>query len=68
MQPFIEAMHAAELAGLAVYGRAVLGRAVADHAGVISLRMEVTHSSEGLAVVEWELIDAADRAVAGGGL
>lgn len=68
MQHFLEAQHAAEMVGLAVYGRAVLGRAVEDEPEVVSLRLSVTHQASGLSVIEWELVDRQGMALGGGGL
>lgn len=68
MHAFMQAQHAAEMVGLAVYGRAVLGRAVEDEPEVVSLRLSVTHQGPGLSVIEWELIDRHGMAVGGGGL
>lgn len=65
MHSFIEAQHAAECVGLAVYARAVLGRAVEDEPGVVSLRLSVTHQSAGLSVIECEVIDSGGNAVGG---
>ena len=68
MHAFIQAQHAAEMVGLAVYGRAVLGRAVEDEPEVVSLRLSVTHQASGLSVIEWELIDRNGQAIGGGGM
>lgn len=65
MHAFIEAQHAAELVGLAVYARAVLSRAVDDEPGVVSLRLSVTHQSVGMSVIECELINRDDMALGG---
>jgi len=68
MHDFMQAQHAAEMVGLAVYGRAVLGRAVEDEPEVVSLRLSVTHQASGLSVIEWELVDRQGMALGGGGL
>ena len=65
MHTFIEAQHAAELVGLAVYARAVLGRAVEDEPEVVSLRFSVTHQSAGLSVIFCELLDVRGTALGG---
>lgn len=65
MDAFVTAQHAAEMVGLAVYARAVLGRSMADEPGVVSLRIECTHTDPGLSVIECELIGPAGMAVAG---
>jgi len=68
MHSFIQAQHAAEMVGLAVYGRAVLGRAVEDEPEVVSLRLCVTHQASGLSVIEWEFVGRDGLALGGGGL
>ena len=65
MHTYMEAQHAAELVGLAVYARAVLGRAVEDEPGVVSLRIAVTHQSAGLSVIECEVLDGRGNALGG---
>lgn len=65
MHSLVEAAHAAEFVGLAVYARAVLGRAVSDEPEVVSLRLSCTHQSSGLSVIECELVDRAGNAVGG---
>ena len=60
-----ESMHAAELAGLAVYCRAVLGRAAVDEPEVVSLRLACSFESPGLSVIEVELIERNGLAVGG---
>lgn len=63
---FITAQHAAQLVGMAAYGRAFLGQAHEDESEVVSLRLTVTHQTSGLAVVEWELIERNGMAIGGG--
>lgn len=62
---FIEAQHAAELVGLAVYARACLARAAAEEPDVVSLAFTVTFESPGLSVIECELRQASGLAVGG---
>lgn len=66
MDGFIQAQHAAQLVGMAAYMRAFLGQANEDESEVVSLRVACTHSSAGLAVIEWELIAASGHAIGGG--
>lgn len=61
----VDAAHVAELVGLAAYCRAVLGRAREHAPSIETLRLVCTHQSEGLAVIECELVDAQDMAHAG---
>lgn len=63
-----EAMHAAELASLAMACRAVLGRASGAEPEVVSLRIACTLESAGLSVIEVELIERGGMAVGGFGL
>ena len=65
MHSLSEAMHAAELAGLAVYCRAALARASADEPEVVSLRLSCSFESPGLSVIEVELIERNGAAIAG---
>lgn len=65
MDAFVTAKHAAEMVGLAVYARAVLGTAMDDESGVVSLRVEVTYQTAGLSVIECELIGPGGMAVGG---
>lgn len=65
MHSLAEAMHAAELAGLAVYCRAALARAASDEPEVVSLRLACTFESPGCSVIEVELIERNGIAVGG---
>lgn len=65
MDQLIHAMHAAELAGLAVYCRAVLARSSVDEPEVVSLRIACTFESPGLSVIDVELIERNGVAVGG---
>ena len=60
-----ETYHAAEMAGLAVYLRAVFARAVAGEPEVVCLRVAVTLDTPGLSVIEFELIERSGHAIAG---
>lgn len=60
-----QALHAAELAGLAAYSRAVLGHAMEEGDDVVSLRFTVTHQAGERATVQAELINRAGQAVGG---
>lgn len=60
-----QAMHHAELAGLAVYCRAVLARMSVDEPEVVSLRLACTFESPGLSVIEVEMIQRGGMAIGG---
>lgn len=62
---FQQSLHAAELAGLACFARAVLGHAMEDGDDVVALRFTVTHSADERAVIEAELINRGGLAVGG---
>lgn len=61
---FDEAIHVAELAGLAVYARAVLARAVSAEPDVVSLRVACSVTASG-ADVDCELVGATGMALGG---
>lgn len=48
--------------------RAWLGHCHEDEPEVVSLRVQCTHQSSGLSVIEWELVEAGGQAIGGGGL
>jgi len=62
---FVSAVEAAEMAGLGVYARAVLGTARDGDAEVLSLRLACTYSDAGVSVIECEFVDASGNAVGG---
>lgn len=65
MHSLAEAMHGAELAGLAVYVRAVLARAAVDEPEVVSIRLACTFETPGVSVIEVELIERNGIAIGG---
>jgi hypothetical protein len=65
MHSLQDAMHAAELAGLAVYCRAALARAASEEPEVVSLRLACTFESAGVSVIEVELVERNGIAVGG---
>jgi hypothetical protein len=67
-QSMDEAMHAAELATLAMACRAVLGRAASAEPEVVSLRLTCALESPGVSVIEIELIERGGMAFGGFGL
>lgn len=68
MHEFIEVVQAAELAGLGVYSRAVLARAVTDDPAVVSVRVSVALEAHGYTSCDIEFIDKGGNAVGGMGL
>jgi hypothetical protein len=67
MQSLDEQLHVAELAGLAVYARAVLSRAISDEPEVVSLRLFATANGHH-ADLDVEVIGAQGVALRGFGL
>ena len=63
-----EQMHAAELAGLACYARAVLARAMENEPHVLSLRFTVEADPGSVAPITAEVLDATGLALGGFGL
>ena len=63
-----QAMHAAELAALAMAARAVFARASGAESDVVSMAFSVTLESPGLAVIECEYRDRSGHAIGGFGL
>lgn len=68
MDSFTTALHAARSAAVADSLRALLGMAVEDEPDVVSIRVQATHQSAGLSVVEWELVGASGHSIGGGAL
>lgn len=66
MDAFTSGLYAARSASVADALRALLGMHVEDEPEVVSLRVECTHQTSGLSVVEWELIGPAGMAIGGG--
>lgn len=67
MQSLDEQLHVAELAGLAVYARACLARAISDEPEVVSLRLNATADGR-TSSVEVEVIGSDGLAIGGFGL
>lgn len=68
MDAFTAGLHAARTCAVADSLRALLGMHVEDEPEVVSIRVQCTHQTTGLSVVEWELISAHGMSIGGGSL